>query len=247
MSLGKKIRLSSWLKNGRTFLVALDEVVPQGLTAATEQLENELLWLVKSPVDAIVLHPGIAVRFGHIFAHVKPWIAKLTTNSYLIKDRRQRAIIGSVPKAVKLGASGVAVNVFVGSPFEKEQMEFLAECVSDGETWGMPVIAFISPPPEKQFDTQALIYNCRVGVELGVDVVKTDFPGDYEEFKQVIEQALTPIIIEYAPLPETEKDTLDIVRGVVQADGAGVNFGSRLINSPGKQKLAEEIAQIIHC
>ena len=246
MALGKMIRLSSWLKNGRTFLAALDEVVPQGLTASSDQLDNELKWLVKSPIDGLVIHPGIANRFGPIFAQYKPWIAKLTTNSCMIQNRRRRAIIGSVQQALKLGASGVAVNVFIGSAFEKEQFEFLAACVSEGDIWGMPVIAFLSPPPDKQFNPEALAYICRVGAELGADVIKTNYPGKPQQFKAVVDQALAPVIIEYAPFPETEQNTLDIVKGVIQAGGAGVNFGSRLINSPSKHKLAVEIAQLIH-
>ena len=246
MSIGKKIRLVSWFRNERTFLVALDESIPRGLLEFPWQIKDELEWLKNTPVDGLVLHPGTAFQFEDQLVNHKPWIAKLTTNSSLIEDRMKRANVGSVIQAVKMGASGVAVNVFLGSNHEKDQLEFLAECVFEGEAWGMPVIAFINPPSEQQFDPNALAYVCRLGAELGADMIKTDYPGTPEDFKMIIDHAIVPIIVEYAPKPATDDDTLEIVKNVIKAGGAGVNFGARLLNSSRKQILAKEISKVIH-
>ena len=45
MSTGKIIRLGYWLRDGHSFLAALDEVIPYGLEAAVE-LPSTLDWLV---------------------------------------------------------------------------------------------------------------------------------------------------------------------------------------------------------
>jgi DhnA family fructose-bisphosphate aldolase class Ia len=246
MSTGKRYRIASWLKNGRTFLVALDEVIPRGLDHAPQQLEAQLAWLAQGPADGLVLHAGIANRYAHLLAGGCPWIMKLTTNSALVENSTARGRIGSVEQALSLGASGVAVNVFVGSTYEREQLAFLADCVAGGEHWGMPVIAFINPPNQSASDPRLLAYACRIGAEIGADVVKTDYTGDPESFSVVIAHSLAPVLVEDSPFPETPDGTLATAEGAIAAGGAGVLFGQRVWGSPGGAVLAEAIARVIH-
>lgn len=246
MHTGKLIRLGAWMPRGRAFLAALDEVIPRGLGAAAEPGAT-LLWLSQIGVDGVVLHAGIAARYAGLLAECRlPWIMKLTTNSAWRRDRTVRGAIGSVEMALALGASGTAVNVFAGSDWEKEHFTLLTETVESGERWGMPVIAFINPPVEKQFDPDALAYAARIGAELGADVIKTDFSGDLASFAQVIAACPAPVLVEDTPLPETPEGTLRTVLESLQAGGAGVLLGHRLWGKQGRDALAEEIRKKIH-
>ena len=243
---GKQIRISSWLKNNKTFLIALDEIIPKGLNPNVKDFGALISELATSPIDGLVLHPGIAMRYGNLLAGRCPWIAKLTTNSNLVSDKNDRVVIGSLQQALSLGASGIAVNVFLGKDYEKNQLNFLAKCVEEGNRWGMPVIAFMSPPDNNEFDPNSIAYACRVGTEIGADFIKANYTGSSETFKDVIRQTLAPVIIEYSPLPETTEGTLETVRGSLAAGASGVHFGNCILNNPNQIQLVKSIAELIH-
>ena len=192
-----------------------------------------------------VLHAGIAAQFaGQLAEHRLPWILKLTTNSSWSGDRDIRGPVGSVDAALQLGANGVAVNVFVGSKFEKKHFSFLSECAAAGQRWGMPVIAFINPPPERQFDPDALAYVSRIGAELGADVIKTNYSGHPDSFARVTAACPVPVLVEDTPLPLTTEGTLQTALGARQAGGAGVLFGRRLWGAENREEIAEKLNNI---
>ena len=245
MSTGKIIRLGSWLRDGHSFIAALDEVIPCGLEAAASPPAT-LAWLAQAGVDGVVLHTGIGARYAVLLAELRlPWILKLTTNSRWAADRTIRGAVGSVDAALALGANGVAVNVFVGSIFEKEHFAFLSETVEAGLRWGMPVLAFINPPADRQFDPDALAYAARIGAELGADVIKTDYTGDPDSFTRVTAACPAPILVEGTPLPQTPEGTLQTALGARQAGGAGVLFGRRLWGAENRETLAAQLKNII--
>lgn len=242
---GKTIRLASWLRNGRTVLVALDQVIPRGLHPAVADPGQLLEWLA-AQVDGLVLHAGLATRHASRLMGGCPWLMKLTTNSALARDRTIRGTIGTVEQALALGASGVAVNVFIASAYESEQLRRLGRTVAIGARWGMPVVAFMNPPEHLQFDADALAYACRIGTEVGADVVKTDFTGDSRSFAEVVKQCQVPVIVEESPLPMTAEGTQETARRAIDAGGAGVLFGPRVWAEPDAPALVAALQRIVH-
>jgi DhnA family fructose-bisphosphate aldolase class Ia len=245
MSIGKRLRLAAWMKNGRTFLIALDEVIPRGLDHAPNDLEQLLPVFTSGKADGMVLHAGLAARFEHLLVGKCPWIMKLTSNSAFVENRTIRGPIGTVEQALSMGASGVAVNVFIGSPYEKDHLSFLSQCVEKGNLWGMPVIAFVNPPIEHETNPKMLAYACRIGAEIGADVVKTNYSGDSTSFLDVVTKAIVPVLVEDSPLPETREGTLATVDGAITAGGAGVLLGKRVWGASDGPGLAREIKRII--
>jgi fructose-bisphosphate aldolase/2-amino-3,7-dideoxy-D-threo-hept-6-ulosonate synthase len=246
MNPGKTIRLGAWLRGGRTFLAALDEVIPRGIEAAAA-LPETLAWLGAAGVDGVVLHAGMASRYAGLLAELRlPWVLKLTSNSAWAADRTVRGEVAWLRTALALGAAGVAVNVFIGSPFEKEHLTCLGQAVEQGQTWGMPVIAFINPPADRQFDPAALAYAARIGAEIGADVIKTDYCGDPAAFTGVIAACPVPLLVEDTPLPLTPEGTLSTARGALQAGAAGVLFGRRLWGLEDRDTLAAQLKDLIH-
>ncbi len=223
----------------------MDQLIPRGLHPALADPGPALAWLA-CEVDGIVLHAGIASQYADRLAGGCPWLMKLTSNSSLATDRRSRGPIGTVEQALALGASGVAVNVFVGSAQERAHFRTLGTVVAAGARWGMPVVAFMSPPGERQFDPDALAYACRIGAELGADIVKTDFTGDSATFARVVSQCPVPVLVEESPLSLTREGSLATARGAIEAGAAGVLYGERVWAEPEGRRLAGELRQIVH-
>ena len=244
MNTGKRIRLSRWLFQGRSFVLAVDQMIPRGIKP---QLLGEMSRWTRGPWDALVVHPGTVGIFARDFAGGVPFILKLTSNSRCCEDATRRGRVASVEQGVALGASGVAINLFIGSRYEAKQLEQLCDAAECCERWGMPLMVFANPADSKQqFDAPQLAYACRVAAELGADVVKTDYPGDAESFSQVVRACPVPLLVEESPLPENTGGTLETVRGAIAAGGAGVLLGQRVWGAEDPHSLGHQIARRVH-
>ena len=61
-------------------------------------------------------------------------------------------------------------------------------------------------------DVEFVKHAARVGSELGVDIVKTNYTGDPDSFKEVVEGALVPVVIAGGPKVETDEELLNMVK-----------------------------------
>lgn len=247
MQTGKLIRLGQFTsQQNRAFLVAADTTIPRGLHPAMMDPIAALGRIAHLPCDGILLHSGLAKLAAPVLAGQKPFLVKLTTTSAYAHDKSNRILVDSIEHALTLGASAVAINVFVGSDYEPVLLEHLGESASICDRLGLPLVAMINPMPEFQFDPDRLAYVCRLGAELGADIVKTDYPGSPEAFARVTGNCPVPVLVEESPFPETDEGTLQMTRDAITAGGAGVMFASRVWASPAPENLAQQIRQIVH-
>ncbi len=89
---------------------------------------------------------------------------------------------------------------------------------------------------ENEHDVELVKHAARVGSELGVDIVKTNYTGDPDSFKEVVEGALVPVVIAGGPKVDTDEELLQMVKDSIEVGGAGVAFGRNLFQAenPGK-------------
>ncbi len=244
---GKHIRLRQILdKNRRGFIIALDQVIPQGLHPALQDPLKALERLNAAEVDVFLLHSGLVKLAGHILAGGKPFIIKLTTATTQSKDKTHRFMIDSVEHAVSLGAVGVSMNLFIGSDYEAVLFEQFSQAVQACDRFGMPMLAMAHPMPQQQYQVDLQAYACRVAAELGADLVKTDYPGSEEAFRKITAHCPAPVFVEESPYPEDENGTLQTASEAMRAGGSGVLFGRRVWAHPDPLRLARDIAKIIH-
>ena len=86
----------------------------------------------------------------------------------------------------------------------------------------MPLIAPICPKgemikQEEQYGVQALSYAVRAGAELGVDIIKTWYPGSPDAFAEVVEVAPGKVVTAGGPKADTERQFLEMTRGAMDA------------------------------
>ena len=247
MQAGKLFRLRQFMdERFRSFIIAFDVVIPRGLQLDTWDAMSVLENLANTPCDAMLLHSGLAKIAAPILAGKKAFIAKLTTATVNSPDMTRRVLVDSVEHALSLGASGVAMNLFIGSPYEEKMLNNFTEVVAACDRMGAPLIAMVNPMPEDQYDVSKLAYVCRLAAELGADVVKTDYPGTPEQFGQIVAACPVPILIEESPHTDDAKGTLRTTREVIDSEGAGVMFANRVWAQPMPEQLAFKIFSIVH-
>jgi fructose-bisphosphate aldolase/2-amino-3,7-dideoxy-D-threo-hept-6-ulosonate synthase len=99
---------------------------------------------------------------------------------------------------------------------------------------------------ENEHDVEFVKHAARVGSELGVDIVKTNYTGDPDSFREVVEGAIVPVVIAGGPKVETDEQLLTMVKESLEVGGAGVAFGRNLFQAENPGKITRAISEVVH-
>ena len=72
---------------------------------------------------------------------------------------------------------------------------------------------------------QNVLYAARVAAELGVDLIKTNYPGSPEDFEKVVRGTPTRVLVAGGAPGGTIDSYLQMTRDVIDAGGKGVTYG----------------------
>jgi fructose-bisphosphate aldolase/2-amino-3,7-dideoxy-D-threo-hept-6-ulosonate synthase len=164
-------------------------------------------------------------------------------------DPNHKVLVTSVEKAIQLGADAVSVHVNVGSEMELDMLMHLGSISEICDDWGMPLIAMMYPRGKKIDDEhhpEVVKLAARAGAELGADIIKTNYTGDPDTFKEVIDGCPVPLVIAGGPRVETDRELLEMVKNAVDVGGAGVAIGRNIFQAPSPHKTTRAIAEIVH-
>jgi fructose-bisphosphate aldolase/2-amino-3,7-dideoxy-D-threo-hept-6-ulosonate synthase len=86
----------------------------------------------------------------------------------------------------------------------------------------------------------------RIGAELGADIIKTNYTGDIETFKTVVESCPAPVIIAGGPKCKTTQELLQMVHESVKAGSAGLSIGRNVFQYENPTLITKALAAIVH-
>ena len=153
-------------------------------------------------------------------------------------------ITTSMEEAIRLNASAVGISVFIGSEYEKENLLNLAALVTEGERYGIPVMAVTAVGRElEKRDARYLGMCCRIAAELGAKVVKTYW---CEEFDRVVDGCPVPVIMAGGPQVDTEREIFDFVHDGMTKGAIGVNLGRNIWQNDAPVAMIRAIRYIVH-
>ena len=147
-------------------------------------------------------------------------------------------------EALRLNASAVSLSIFVGTEHEKQTLLSLSELVSEGERYGMPVMAITAVGKELgKRDSRYLALCCRIAAELGAHFVKTYYCDDFEK---VAQSCPVPLVIAGGPKLETEMDVFNLAYNVLQKGAAGIDMGRNIWQNDFPVAMIKAIRAIVH-
>jgi fructose-bisphosphate aldolase/2-amino-3,7-dideoxy-D-threo-hept-6-ulosonate synthase len=148
-----------------------------------------------------------------------------------------------------MGADAVSVHINLGSETEAEQLEILG-CVSERcDFWGMPLVAMMYPRGKNipnSNDVSVVAHAARAGAELGADIIKTNYTGDPESFRKVVDGCPVPVVIAGGPKTETDMEFLQMIEGAMEAGARGVAIGRNVFQHEDPTKMTQAISSIVH-
>jgi putative autoinducer-2 (AI-2) aldolase len=243
MDWGLRNRLSRIIKpdTGRTVMLAVDHGYFLGPTSGLEVIAKTVKPLLPY-ADSLMLTRG-ALRTSVPAGFDIPIVLRVSGGTSILQDDlSNEEITTSMLEAVKLNASAVALSIFVGSAHEKETLTNLAELVTRGEEYGIPVLAVTAVGREMTRDAKYLSLCCRIAAELGAHFVKTYYCDDFE---QVVETCPVPIVIAGGK-KIAEQDALTLAHNAVNHGAVGVDMGRNIFQSDNPVRMIQAVKAIVH-
>jgi fructose-bisphosphate aldolase/2-amino-3,7-dideoxy-D-threo-hept-6-ulosonate synthase len=247
MDQGKKRRLKRILqKDNRTVIVPMDHGVSMGPIKGITNMQNIVDQLLKGGVDALVLNKGIAKR---VELDNTGLVVHLSAISTLTPNANNKVQVCTVQEAIRTGADAVSVHINVGAPEEDKMLETLGKVSDKCDIHGMPLLAMMYPRGPKiqsEHSVEVVAHAARLGAELGADIIKTNYTGDTESFKTVVEGCPVPVIIAGGPKCETEQEILQTVYESIKAGGAGLSIGRNVFQHANPTLMVKAMSAIVH-
>lgn len=259
--IGKQKRLDNiFSKSGKTFIVPVDDLLICGSDFQLSQYKEKIALLENTPIDAILGFAGVFNQF-YDSLHSKPWILNLTTST-IRNDHTYKRLSGSVENAIAKGADAVAVHVNITSPTEGEQINNLSIVSEACDKYGIPLMAITYirginkdgtdnnyielKEKDNAMYTDMVSHACRIAVELGADIIKTNYTGSVESFKKVIYNAGDIPVVTAGGLKVDEEIALCNVRSAMEAGASGVCFGRNFFYRKDILSFAKKVRDIIN-
>jgi fructose-bisphosphate aldolase, class I len=264
---GKKIRMGRLIdpKYGRGVIIPYAHGLLQGPIPGLENINeiNKYMEIFKNSRAT-----GIILSYGYLKYSADYLIGKCVPAPILIIDwinmtKAYRGIISynevrtgictSIEDAIRNGADGVMTYLALGfedPSMESEEIKKNGLVVKECEKMGLPVI--IEPVMAKFknkdifYDKDYLKVNDRIAAEIGADIVKSQYSGDPETFKEVVENCAAPIMIAGGPKSGTMEETFEMIRGSIKAGGAGTIVGRKIFQSEDVARCLEEVCKIVY-
>ncbi|WP_135851821.1 2-amino-3,7-dideoxy-D-threo-hept-6-ulosonate synthase [Halorussus salinus] len=246
MNVGTAARLERIGTDGTHVIIPMDHGITLGAVNGLVDIESTIDAVTRGGADAVLTQKGIAPRV-HDNKNGAGYVVHLNASTSIGPDNDDKRLTGSVEEAVRAGADAVSFHINVGSEYEREQLEELAELTEEAARLGMPVLAmaYARGPGVDEHDAESLGHAVRLAEEVGCDVVKTAYSGDAESFERVVESTRLPVVIAGGE-PEGDRATLEAVRGAMDAGAAGVSMGRSIFQHDDPEAITRAVTSVVH-
>lgn len=249
--IGKRIRMER-IKNrntGRTVIVPMDHGISMGPIDGLQDMKRAIHDVAEGGANAIVEHKGLVVEGHRRKGKDIGLIIHLSASTSLSPYPNVKTLVCSVEEAIKLGADAVSIHINLGNGQEKEMLNDFGRVSYEARMWGMPLLAMMYPRGEKiknEYDVDAVKHAARVGDEMGADLVKVSYTGSMETFKEVVTGCAVPVVIAGGPKMDSDREILEMVKGSIEAGGAGVSIGRNVFQHKDPTQMVRAICAIVH-
>ena len=248
-ALGKNRRVHRLFgEDGRSLVVAMDHGAGIHVYPELSDPGRVIAQVAGGGADAVLANPGTIRRYS---GELKPLgvILRMDGGGSLLSEAPESRLLYSVEDALRLGADAVACMGFPGTPFEAQTLGNLANLAGQCQNWGMPLMAEVLPGGFSNMELHTpenVQLAARIGVELGADLIKTEFTGSEDSFKPVVENCFRPVLVLGGRKMDDEQALFAMVRSALNAGAAGTVIGRNVWGHRDPRALVEALSHLVH-
>ena len=227
-------------EDGRGLVVAFDHGLGGANHGGMAQPGRTLDELIAGGADAMLTTVGLAHRYQDKLARVG-----LVVNLDLCTGHEESA----VREATLLGAD---MGKFIFTPFSKDVPDSLSRTghlVAVCHAWGLPLM--VEPIPVSFEETSAhtpenIGQATKMACEVGADVIKMQYTGDPESFRQIVSTLYRPVVVLGGPHRNDDRGLLQMVRDTIDGGAVGITIGRNIWNHERPGHMVAAIRAILH-
>lgn len=246
---GKQVRMSRILDKGKAVIIPMDHGITLGPVKGLVDFDGTVNKVAIGGATAVLFHKGIIRNMKQPPAPGCGLIMHVSANTMFASRPDYKVTVASVKQAVCLGVDAVSTHTNVGGTEEEQEMLEMLGTIADAcEEFQIPLLAMMYPrgPNIKDgFDPEAVAHVARVGAELGADIVKTNYTGDLDSFKQVTNGCPVPVIIAGGPKAGNDREVLEMVKGAMEGGAIGVSIGRNAFQHDNPTTITRAISSIV--
>ncbi len=229
--------------NGRTIMLAFDHGYFQGPTSGLERVDQTILPL-EPYCDCLMLTRGI--QRSVIPASTRKAIALRASGGTSMArpdDLANEDVACSIEEALRLNASVLAVQVFIGSEHERQTLGNMTRLIDEANRYGIAVMGVVAVGTDMERTPQYFRLATRIMAELGCHMVKCYYTD--EEFETVTSCCPVPIVIAGGK-KRPELDALHMAYNACDQGASGVDMGRNIFQSDAPVAMMQAVKGVVH-
>ncbi|HOO57158.1 MAG TPA: 2-amino-3,7-dideoxy-D-threo-hept-6-ulosonate synthase [bacterium] len=249
--IGKKVRLERILDRdtGRSIIVPMDHGVTVGPIHGLVDMGKAVDAVAEGGANAVLGHLGLPLHGHRGYGKDIGLILHLSASTSLGPDPNEKVLVSNVERSIKMGADAVSIHCNLGAETEHTMLKDFGIVSLSCMEWGMPLLAMMYCRGEKvdnEYDVNVVKHAARVAAELGADMVKVVYTGSPESFEEVVSGCGVPVVIAGGERMETDEEVLTMVKGAIDAGGAGVSIGRNVFQAKNPTRMVVAIDAIVN-
>lgn len=233
----------------RTIILPLDHGLSEGSIAGLEDPGELLRSMREQPIQGVVLHKGMAMAYGGEVRLDQSLIVHLSAGTRHGLPAYNKAVVCSVPEALRLGADMVSMHINIGNDLEDRMLTDLGACVEDAHQLGLPLLAMVYARGGQivnESDPTLVAHSIRIGAELGADVIKVPYCGNPQSFGRAVSTCPSPVVVSGGPRSGDFRTFMRTVQEALDAGAAGVCVGRNVFQQENPAKAMQELCALVH-
>ena len=227
--------------SGKTVMLAVDHGYFQGPTTGLERIDISIVPLVPY-ADALMITRG-ALRACVPPEISKPVVLRTTGGQSILKELSNELVAVDVEDAVRVNASAMAVQVYIGGQHEHQSIGNLVKIVDAGNRHGIPTLGVTGVGKELVRDAKYLGLATRICAEMGAQFVKTYYCE--KGFARVAAACPVPVVIAGGKkLPEL--DALRMAYEAIDQGASGVDMGRNIFQCEAPIAMIQAVRAVVH-
>ncbi|MCX8166701.1 MAG: class I fructose-bisphosphate aldolase [Candidatus Micrarchaeota archaeon] len=252
-AIGKLGRLNRISKNGKFLLLAMDQGIEHGPKDFNDKNIDPdwvIQWAVKGNFTGMILQKGVALKYWENYSGKVPLILKLNGKTDILpREEAYSAPLATVKDAVALGADAIGYTIYVGSQYEAQMFHDFSLIEAEARDYGIPTIIWAYPrgtmPKEEEKTLKYVGYAARVALELGADVVKVNYTGSKETFKEVVKYAQKTRVISAGGSTKSDEEFFAMAKDIMDAGACGFAIGRNVWQRDDPMPFIKRLRKIV--
>lgn len=247
-------------RSSNAVIVALDHGIGMGAVEQFENPHDTLKTVLAGEPDGVLVGPHFAEHFDRALSSSDTNV--LVTADFVSPSDHPGEDVGEWVQTraydtdLLLACDPVGVKCILAfgrkdrRAFERN-VEYITSLAENLRGTGIPLIVETvmwgkEIPSRFETDAKYVANGCRIGWELGADVLKVPYTGDVSTFEPIVQNAPVPMMILGGPSSGSERALLEDVAGAVEASARGLIVGRSIWQTEDPAAVVRALNSIVH-